>query len=258
MQDKGYMVPAVSRAIMVLEFISHRESATLQEIVDSLALPRTSTYHILRTLAELGYLRQSRSGGYALDMKLFFLGNQAASQVDIRSESIPLMYELMRATQLTVFLGVLVNNEGIYLAKVDGPNSVASLAWVGKRFALHSTSLGKALLAWCDMQEVRTIVAEMPFTQYTENTFTTMEAFSQHLVEVRKRGWAEDAMENVPSVSCIGAPVFGPHGKVVAAISASGQAQSLTAEQRAHHAPVVLAMAQRLSEAMGYKTGYRQ
>ena len=250
--QKKYTVPAVAKALDILEYVGAHDNSTLQEVAAGLGFPKTSVYQLLRTLTERGYLRQGRGGEYSLGMQLFSLGNKALSQLDIRNEATPIMYELMRKTQLTVFLATLESGEGIYLAKVDGPYSVATRTWVGKRFNLATTSLGKALLAWRPLQEIGEICSTFTWEPVTANSITSLEDFLEHLAAVRARGWAEDNEENMPAIRCAALPVFGANGDVVAAISVSGHVQHFPEEKLAVNAGAVSDATRQLSRRIGF------
>jgi DNA-binding IclR family transcriptional regulator len=254
MSKRDYTVPAVAKALDILEYIGFHESATLQDIVRDLGLPKTSAYQVARTFLERGYLRSTRiPGGHALGMRLFALGNQAIGQVDIRSEAMPLLYELMRAVQQTCHLGVLEGNEAMYLAKVDSPHSLAVGSWVGKRFNLQTTAMGKILVAWRNPQEVRTLLLGNPPVSATEFTITDVDEYLNRLAEVRKRGWALDDRENIPHVRCLAAPVFGAHNSVVGAISITAAAEDVNEETIPGYIEKLVGVARKLSEKIGYR-----
>ncbi len=253
MAERDYTVPAVARALEILEFVGNHESPTMQDIVEALSLPKTSAYQMLRTLLQRGYLRQTRiPGGYALGLRLFALGNQSIAQLDIRSEATPVLYELMRAVQQTCHLGVLEGNEAVYLAKVDCPQSVAVRSWVGKRFNLQTTAMGKVLLAWRNVQEARTILLDNPPPPGLEGSSLNIDEFLGQLPLVRERKWALDDNENTPGIRCVAAPVFGVQGAVVAAISISASSEVISDAELSDYSRQVCLAAEKLSERIGY------
>jgi DNA-binding IclR family transcriptional regulator len=250
---KNYTVPAVAKALDILEYIGTHDSVTLQDIVRDLSLPKTSAYQVMRTLLSRKYLRRTRiPGGHALGLKLFVLGNQAIGQIDIRTEAMPLLYELMNSVRQTCHLGVLEGNEAVYMAKVDCPSSAAVRSWVGKHFSLWSTAMGKVLLAWRDPQEVKTLLLGHPPVSPTENTITDVDEYLNQLVLVRMRQWALDDRENVPHIRCLAAPVFGSQGNAVGAISISALAEMINEQTIPAYTEKLLEIARRLSEKIGY------
>jgi DNA-binding IclR family transcriptional regulator len=254
MRERDYTVPAVAKALDILEYVGLHENTMLRDIVSDLGLPKTSAYQLTQTLLRRGYLRNTRvPGGYSLGMRLFALGNQAVGQIDIRSEAMPLLYELMRSVQQTCHLGVLEGNEAMYLAKVDSPHSLAVGSWVGKRFNLQTTAMGKVLVAWRDPQEVRTLLLSNPPPSPTEHTIIDVDEYLARLAGVRIHGWAMDDRENVIHIRCLAAPVFGARGSVVGAISITASANEITPETIPGFTEKLLSVAANLSEKIGYR-----
>jgi DNA-binding IclR family transcriptional regulator len=73
-------------------------------------------------------------------------------------------------------------------------------------------------------------------------------AFSERaLAEVRRRGWAHSVAEREAGVASVSAPVLGPGGEVVAAISVSGPIERLGRSPGRLHAAAVVAAAHELS-----------
>ena len=60
---------------------------------------------------------------------------------------------------------------------------------------------------------------------------------------VRRRGWAQSVGEREPGVASVSAPVRGPSGRVVAAVSVSGPIERLTRQPGRLHAAAVVAAA---------------
>jgi DNA-binding IclR family transcriptional regulator len=56
----------------------------------------------------------------------------------------------------------------------------------------------------------------------TARTLTEPDAIRREIASVRQRGYAFDHEEGNAGISCIGAPIFGPLGEIVAALSVTG------------------------------------
>jgi DNA-binding IclR family transcriptional regulator len=164
----------------------------------------------------------------------------------------PLLYELMNSVHQTCHLGVLEGNEAVYLAKVDCPRSAAVSSWVGKRFSLWSTAMGKVLLAWRNPQEAKTLLLGHPPASPTENTITDVNEYLNQLVSVRMRQWALDDRENMPHIRCLAAPAFASQGNVVGAISITALAEMINEQTIPAYTEKLLEITYRLSEKIGY------
>ena len=225
---RGYQVPAVVRAIDILEFISARGEVSFTEIFSRLGLPKSTTYQILSTLSSRGLVRhEGDSAKYSLGLRLLEMGTRAAARLDIRSEAMPVLRDLVARTNETCHLGVLDGTEGVYLAKVEGTRPVRLHSWEGKRLPLHCTAMGKTLLAWQKPQPLKDILDRIELRQATPKTITDRTELEAHLKLVRERGWALDDQENEADIRCLSAPVMTIGGRVAAAISISGLASRL-------------------------------
>jgi len=215
---------AVERALNILEAAAQRrEGLTNSEISRKLAIPKSSASYILRTLEKRGYLRRDlETGRYRLGLKILSLGGDAQANLDIADVALPFIRMLVEKIHLTVHLAVLDQGEAVYIEKVEAPGFFKVNTWVGRRMFLHSTSVGKCLLAWLPKLEVETLVKQQGLKKRTPKTITTMSKLLTDLEIVKQAGYAVDDEENSLGARCLGAPIFDAMGNVTAALGASG------------------------------------
>ena len=215
---------AVERALNILEATSQRrDGMTNSELSRRLGIPKSSASYILRTLERRGYLRRhAESGRYRLGLKLLSLGGEAQASLDLADVALPFMRGLVDRVGLTCHLAVLDKDEAVYIEKVEAPGFFKVNTWIGRRMFLHSTSVGKALLAWLPRVDVEPLLREQSFKKRTPKTITSMSRLVAELERVRQQGYAVDDEENSLGARCIGAPIFDALGAVVAAIGVSG------------------------------------
>jgi DNA-binding IclR family transcriptional regulator len=94
--------------------------------------------------------------------------------------------------------------------------------WVGRRMFLHSTSVGKCLLAWLPKHEIENMVKQQGLKKRTPKTITSISKLITDLEHVKQSGYAVDDEENSLGARCLGAPIFDTAGNVTAALGASG------------------------------------
>ncbi len=250
--QENYQVPAVIRALDVLELLSSQKEATFTEIHTSLGIPKSSAYHILGTLTSRGYVRfAGDSSKYSLGLRLVELGTKTTSFIDLRTEALPLLRELVAKTKETCNLGILDNAEGVYIAKLEGSQPIRLNSWEGKRFPMHCTAIGKVLLAWQDEAKQAEMLPKLKLVRNTKNTITDVNKLAAQLRLVRKQGWALDDQENEDHVRCLGYPVFSFDGRVLGAISISGLATRFDEKYLQKLTQAVQGTARRLSENLG-------
>ena len=215
---------AVERALAILEATAERtDGLTNSEISRRLGIPKSSASYILRTLERRGYLRRHAGNGkYRLGLKVLSLGRHVLSGFDIGALGLPVLRALVDRTQLTAHLAVLDHGEAVYIEKVDAPGFIKMDTWVGRRMSVHSTSVGKSLVAHLPKAEVEAIVRERGLKKCTPKTITGLSRFLAELEKVRAQGYAVDDEENSMGARCLGAPVFDVLGRVEAAVGVSG------------------------------------
>jgi IclR family transcriptional regulator, KDG regulon repressor len=215
---------AVERALTILEAAAQRrEGLTNSEISRRLAIPKSSASYILRVLDRRGYLRRdAATGRYRLGLRLLSLGRDAQSSVDLAEIALPYMRALVEKIHMAVHLAVLDQGEAVYVEKVEAAGFFKVNTWVGRRMYLHSTSVGKALLAWMPTSEAEAILRQQGLKKRTPRTITSVPRLVSELERVRELGHSVDDEENSVGARCVGAPIFDSSGAVVAALGGSG------------------------------------
>jgi DNA-binding IclR family transcriptional regulator len=92
---------------------------------------------------------------------------------------------------------------------------------VGRILPPHASSLGKAITAHLPDDVVERLRRSYGTHRFTEHTITDEVALKQEYERVRKDGFSTDAEESVLEGCCFGAPITGPDGVVLAALSLS-------------------------------------
>ena len=158
----------------------------------------------------------------------------------------PFLEALYESTHENVHLGVLHGCDVLYLARVTGHRSSDVILRVGNFLPAHSTSIGKALLAYSNPEVVRAVVAA-GLPRLTPHTIVMPGLFTQALREVVERGYATNCEEMHRGVVSVAAPVFGPQRVPLAAISITGRAGRLDVHRAA---PAVRTAAASLSRSL--------
>lgn len=242
---------AVHRALAMLEAIS-KSSAGLAngELARKLKIPKSSTSYILRALEAGGYLRREPAGKYRLGLALLSLSVRAMESLDVREVALPLLHHLVDRSGLTAHLAVLDHGQAVYIAKADAPGFIKMNTWPGRRMNLHSTSVGKALLAHLPEEEVARII-EKGLRKWTPHTLTVPAKLHADLEHVRRRGYAVDEQESTVGIRCVAAPVFSPQG-IAASIGVTGTVTQFHASEIHRFAEMVKDAARRVSLQLGW------
>ena len=243
---------AVERALGILEAAAqHRDGLTNSEISRKLDIPKSSASYILRTLERRGYLRRdAASGKYRLGLKVLSLGRDVLAGFNIGEVALPVLRALVERTQLTAHLAILDHGQAVYIEKVDGPGFIKMDTWVGRRMHVHSTSVGKALVAHLAKADVEAILREHGLKKRTLKTITGLARFLGELEKVRAQGYAVDDEENSVGARCVGAPVFDSLGRVEAAVGLSGTTSQIDDDNLSKIAELVKEAARKISRQL--------
>ncbi|MDR3592013.1 MAG: IclR family transcriptional regulator [Negativicutes bacterium] len=249
------MIQSVVRATSIMEYIAANcDCETLSSISRGIGLSKTTTYSLIRTLEQLGYVQQDQSTGkYSLGLKLFELGQVVHSRMDLRTIARPYLIELARKYEETVHLAVLSKGEVVYIDKVDGSRSIRIASQVGGRNPAYCTGVGKVLLAGLPAVELDKIISARKLERYTAKTIIEPGLLKEHLQEVRTKGYAMDQEEIEEGLHCVAAPIKNHRGVAVAGISLSGPTQRLATSGVQQITDDLIETARLISSQLGYK-----
>jgi IclR family KDG regulon transcriptional repressor len=155
-----YRIHVIDRAAQILDcFGFDHQELSVSEIGAKTGLHRSTAHRILMALEYNDLIKQDPdTSKYHLGIKLFKLGHQAVSQLNLREICRPFLSRLMNDTRETIHLAVLDDDQVLYLDKVEGPHALRMPSRVGRHIPTYCTSLGKAMLSCLDDQEIKGIL----------------------------------------------------------------------------------------------------
>ena len=121
MDVKNSLVPALDRALNILEYLASRqEAATLKQIARDLDIPSASAFRLLKNLANRGYVKETSSGqtAYCLGYKLLQLSHACCRNLSLQETARPFLLRLADRLGQTVQLAFLQNRQVIYVDQV--------------------------------------------------------------------------------------------------------------------------------------------
>ena len=219
------MTRTLSRGLDVLEALARGDEHGLgpSAIGARVGLDKATVTRLLRTLVEAGYVTQDgRTRRYRLSGKILWLAHSVTARLDLRSVARPYLAALRDELGETVHLGVIEDVRVVYVDKLEADNSIQLVSAIGQTMPLHSTSLGKAMLAALSDEEREDTYARMDFVPRTDRTIRDVAAFRDEIRRTQGRGYSTDDRENEPFGACVGAAIIGADGRPVGAISVAG------------------------------------
>jgi DNA-binding IclR family transcriptional regulator len=196
---------ASEKTLMVLE--AAMTHGRFSEIVTAVNLPKATVHRILTTLVERDFIQVADGGTHVPGPKILSLAGVAYDRVDVSTIVQPYVDDLVRRVQCTVHVGVLSGDEIIYLVRTDSDKPYRMPSRVGAAIPLHTSAIGKAILARLDDDAIERFVNRAGLPRRTARSLTTLGELRAELADIREDGYAFDREENVPGVVCIGTAV---------------------------------------------------
>lgn len=249
-----YSVPAVETAIKLLNYLkaNAQSQKSLAEACNTLGIPRSSGFNIMKTLEKHGFVRfDGESKRYSLGWALVELGTKASEQMNYVEVVRPYLRALGRDTGLTCVLAQRAEDQLMMLDKVESSNDIRVTATVGQLYPLSAGALGKALMAYLTEAEIRSYVARCGLPPFTPNAITDAELLRRELAEVRRIGFAKSLEEYVRGVNVVASPIFDASGGVSLTVAALGLTSALPVESIEEFGRKVLDTARQMTAALG-------
>ena len=218
-------IQSVVRAFGLLEALEAAGGECgVTELAERTGLAQPTIHRILQTLTALGYVRRAAGRRYSLGPALVRLGDSASRLLARWAR--PVLEQVEAEAKETANLAVLDGDMAVYLAQVPSRHQMRMFTEVGRRVHLHSTGVGKALLAQLPDEEALGVVRRAGMPSFTGTTITSEEALLAELRATRTRGFSVDDGEQEVGVRCVAVPVGDVGGP--AAVSVSGPDSRVT------------------------------
>jgi DNA-binding IclR family transcriptional regulator len=243
---------SVTRAIDILNLLTDTpEPLGVREIARRLDLAPSNVQRLIKTLAKAGFLEQlSDTLRYKIGYRAFQVGSAFVGQNSLYSAVMPELYTLA-GQHITGFLGVLRDRSVVYLATVQSEGPIAITHRPGSQTHLHSTAMGKALLAEMSDDGIREILGTGPLPRLTPRTKVALPQLMKEIETIRRAGYATSEEENRQGFFSAGAVVRDVRGAAIAVVSGAVPTAILKANDRAVISRQVLEAAQNASRKLG-------
>ena len=233
MSRKNSGVGVLDKAAAILNTLEAGPHS-LAELVAATGIARPTAHRLAVALEFHRYVARDLSGRFVLGPRASELG-AAAGEDRLLAAAAPALAALRDATGESAQLYKRQGDQRICVAVAERLSGLRDSVPVGAALTMQAGSAAQILLAWEDSEKIHRGVANARFT-------------AAQLAADRRRGWAQSVGEREAGVTSVSAPVRGPNGKVIAAVSISGPIERLGRQPGRVHAAAVVAPAARLSE----------
>jgi len=215
--DTGAPTALLERAMEILSCFDPKHSAlTLTEISELTKLPMSTCHRIIGSLEEGGFLSKGSDRKYRVVTKLWTIAQHAPLSERLRESALPTLARLYEETGENVTLAVLDRGQALYVDRLVGARSVPTISRAGGHLPLHTTGVGKVLLAYQPQKAIEQYISR-PLPKPTPQSITNPEALLADLAEVRARGYSITREEMTKGSGSIAVPIM-RKGKCIAAV----------------------------------------
>ena len=215
--DSGAPTALLERAMEILGCFDPNHSAlTLTQISQLTQLPMSTCHRIVGTLEQGGFLSKGSDRKFRVGTKLWTIAQHAPLSERLRESALPTLARLYEETGENVTLAVLDRGQALYVDRLVGERSVPTISRAGGHLPLHTTGVGKVLLAYQSEKAIEQYLSR-PLPRPTPQSITQPDALRKDLAEVRKNGYSITREEMTRGSGSVAVPIL-RNGKCVAAV----------------------------------------
>ncbi|OLT26821.1 IclR family transcriptional regulator [Nocardiopsis sp. CNR-923] len=210
--------------------------ASLAQLVQITGLARPTAHRLAVALERHRMVGRDSQGRFVLGPRLGEL-SIATGEDRLLAVAAPVLVQLRDLTGESAQLYRRQGDLRVCVAASERTSGLRDTVPVGSELPMNAGSAAQVLLAWEDPDRIRRCLVGARFT-------------AASLTQVRRRRWAQSVAEREQGVASVSAPVSGPGGRVIAAVSVSGPIERLTRSPGRMHSQAVLSAAERISESL--------
>jgi len=222
---------SIDRAAQLLvRVVESARAPSVGELAEGAGLPKSTTSRLVAALERQGLVQRLGDRGRLRPGPVLLRYATRDASSTLVELAAPALLRLAAASGETINLAVPGPDGVEHLAQEDSPHFVGTTDWVARRVPFELAANGKCFLA-----------------------FAGPRAATPELQRIRISGYATSIDELELGLSALAAPVFGPGGEALAALSISGPTARLTSERIAQLAPLLMEEATALAGRLGHR-----
>lgn len=218
-------INSVARAMNILTAIAANDAGLrVREIAETVGIERQTAYHLVHTLADMGFIARGEDRSYRLGLRVGTLADAFQRQFAAPDHLRPLVRSLAATTGETCYAVGWWQAEIVTLDVARGTGAVrAAEVPHGQYEHAHARAAGKVLLAFAPASLARDYLAGRPLAALTPRTLTDPRALQAEFEAIRARGHAIDDEEFALGVCCLAMPLEGGAAPFAIALSAPAE-----------------------------------
>jgi len=211
----------LAKGLAILEMFSlEHPNWGIRELARALEMNPATVSRLVTTLLSNGFLEQDpATQRYALGPAVVKLANRYVHQNPLPAYARRVFESFADRFEHNFYLGTLSGYQVIYLAVLDGRGRIKVVVEPGGSTGLHSTALGKVLLAFQSDAFIETFIEQHGLNVHTRNSISNATELWAQIQEIRDFGIAINDGEHFEDIAAVAAPVFNRHNQVIAGVS---------------------------------------
>lgn len=249
-QAQGERGSALSKALDVLKLVAQSDRAvSLAELAEQLNLPRPTLHRVLQQLVdERIILRSAQKERYVVGPELTLLSAHALRSLGAQPPVRAILNELVEETQETCNVGVLDQDEVIYIERVEGISPLRLQLQVGSRVPFHCTAIGKMIAAEQHKNVRSRLLRATDLKRFTQHTLADEAALEAEFSKIRSEGYSFNNEEFVEGLSAIAVAIKDHSGRAIAALSVHALHMRMPLDKALAYLPSMREKADRIAD----------
>ena len=236
-KDK-YLLSSVNNTLGLLDVLAKHGSMSLAELARTTGHDKASLFRMMHTLEANGFVSKDDDARYSLGLKLLYLGGSVVAHQDLTEVARPRMMAFCREKGISAHLARLSGTR-VVTTEVETPAADLQVTGrIGMSARVHSTAMGRAILANMDEAELAHMMLSFKYVAYTPRSIKNDDELLAVLEKVRTDGYATDINDRYQGFGSIAAPIFDFSGRCVAACGIVTLAQAVEENLEAYAADI--------------------
>ncbi|WP_251329420.1 IclR family transcriptional regulator [Haloplanus pelagicus] len=212
--DIGRTLSTTGKSLEIVDYLMDHGPVGVTELAETFDMPKSTVHQHLTTLRYHGFLVK-KENEYHLGLKFLCVGTEAKSQ-DRRYQAVEeRLHNLVDNPYDEADFNVEEHGRLISLLTEVGPDNDPIYDY----YYMHTTAVGKAMLAEYPDHRVRAIIDRWGLPKQTEKTITDEGELWRELDEVRERGFGVSEEELNEGFRAIGMLIHDSEGGILGGVS---------------------------------------
>jgi IclR family acetate operon transcriptional repressor len=246
-------VTTVDKSVAILQTLADNGPrvplARLQHLTE---FPKPTLYRMLRTMVDHGWVRQDSVGTYSVGTHLFTMAGRIYRDFALPPAARQILVDLQSEAPETLHVSAFRHGQLFYVEKLEAPHPYQMASRVGKMQALHSSAIGKAVLALLPPAEAQELLDDLELTPITDSTIVDSAQLYASLQDIRERGYAVDDEEDEEGLRAVGTAICDSSGCPTGGVSVVAPSFQMSMCQARTYVPALLRAARQLEDLAYY------